>query len=210
MKIVLTRLFALLFTLQMFSPGALAAQLSLGALDVESPSIQFDKGDPEIVEGVKTFTAVVTDNVGVKTVTLYFKHAGDVTFKARDMKKDASQPDLFTVDLMVDPVITSSIEVYIKAEDLSGNSVFEGQKFLPLTYKIVPRKSSESVLAQEGATGAKTEEEKEEGMSTMTKILIGVGTVALIGLAAGGGGSSDDGGGGGETGTITITTPIPD
>lgn len=206
MKIVLTRLVTLLITLHMFSPAVLAEQHSAATLDVESPGIQFDQGDMEIVEGVKLFTAVVTDNIAVAMVTLYYKNAGDVSFKAKEMKKDNSQTDVYSVELWVDPVIATSLELYIKAEDVSGNSVFEGQKFSPLTYKVVPRK--DSAPAQKKVAELNKDEEKE-GMSTWKKVLIGVGTVALIGIATGGGGGGDVSGGD-TTGSITITTPIPD
>jgi hypothetical protein len=108
----------------------------------------------------------------------------------------------YTTELSVDPVISKKLEFYIRAEDVSGNSVFEGQKFSPFAYLVVPASvSTASVTA--------APEPEEEGMSTLTMILIGVGVLALAG---GGGGGSSDGSGGSTTptGTLTITTALPD
>lgn len=206
MKKILIRILSLLFFLQVVSPPALAAQLGLQAPDVEPPTILFDQGKAEIEEGIKTFSATVTDNVGVANVTLYFKGPNDVVFTPREMRRSKTDANVYTVQLTIDPAISKKLEIYLRADDVSGNSIFEGQKFSPLTYTVVPRQEAEEVIptVTEPSVAAKAEE-KEEGMSTMTMILIGLGVAAL----AGGGG----GGGGGPaaptTGTITITTDIP-
>ena len=74
MKIILIRIFSLLFFLQTTIPPVSAAdQLGLPAPDVEPPTIVFGQYDTEIEAGIKTFTATVTDNVGVENVTIYYK-----------------------------------------------------------------------------------------------------------------------------------------
>jgi len=134
MRRILIRVFSLLFLLQTIAPPTFAAeQLQLQAPDVEPPKILFDQGSAEIEAGVKTFSATVTDNVGVANVTLYVKYANDIAFRPITMKSSAGDPDIYTVDLSLDPVISDKIEVYIRADDVSGNSIFEGQKFSPLT-----------------------------------------------------------------------------
>ncbi len=197
MKIFLSRLLALIFFLQITTPAAYAEALSLQAPDIEPPVISFDVGKSEISEGVKTFSVEVIDNKGVANVTLYYKNANDIGYIPKPMLKTGT--NTYSTELSVDPVISKKIEFYIRAEDVSGNSVFEGQKFSPYAYEVVPKDvSTASVTA--------APEPEKEGMSTITMILIGVGVLAL----AGGGGGGGGGGGDTPTGTVTITTSIPD
>jgi len=72
MRRILIRVFSLLFLLQTIAPPILAAeQLQLQAPDVEPPKIEFEQGGTEIEAGIKTFSATVTDNVGVAGYRLY-------------------------------------------------------------------------------------------------------------------------------------------
>jgi len=200
MKKLIARLMSLFFFLQVISPVALAEQLNLQAPDIEPPSIVFDPGESAISDGVKTFSAEVTDNRGVATVTLYYKNASDVGFTPKRMRLTGI--NTYTADVTVDSVISDKIEFYIRADDVSGNSVFEGQKFSPFAYDVVPAAVEEEVVATVTAPPAA----EEEGLSTTTLILIGLGVAAL----AGGGGGGGGGGGSTPTGSITITTDIPD
>ena len=138
MKKILIRMFSLIFFLQVVSPTVFAAQLGLQAPDIEPPSILFDEGSAEIEEGIKTFTATVTDNVGVASVTLYYKGVTDLAFIPREMKQSSTDPNVYSAKLSLDSVISDKIEIYIRADDVSGNSIFEGQKFSPLAYTILP------------------------------------------------------------------------
>ncbi len=203
MKIILARIFSLLFFLQVSLPPALAAeQLGLPAPDVEPPKIRFDETSGEIEAGEKIFTATVTDNIGVESVTLYFKGTTDIAFVAKVMKRSGTDPNVYTTKLYLDPVISDKLEIYVRADDVSGNSIFEGQKFSPLTYTVVPKDADEVV---QPVTAPPVEDEEE--MSTLTMILIGVGVLALASGGGGGGGGSTSST---PTGTITINTSIPE
>ncbi len=203
MKVTLVRTFSLLFFLQTIIPPASAAgQMALSAPDIEPPAILFEQFDTEIEAGIKTFTAVVTDNIGVANVTLYYKSApDDIAFKAKAMKQSPTDPIVYTVTLSLDPVISDKLEIFIRADDVSGNSIFEGQKFSPFTYSIVP--VAYGVEVSQPVTAPK---EEEEGMATWQLVLIGLGVAALVG----GGGSDGGGGATPTTGTVTITTDLPD
>jgi len=203
MKIIFIRMFNLLFFLQAIIPPVSAAQqLILPAPDVEPPTIVFDQYDAEIEAGIKTFTATVTDNVGVASVTLYYKGANDVVFRPKTMKQSPTNPNIYTTELSLDPVISNTLEIYIRADDVSGNSIFEGQNFSPLTFTIVPVSVpvADGVEVSQPVTAPAAPKEEKEGMSTLTLILIGLGVAALAG----------GGGGGGGTGSVTITTEVPD
>lgn len=197
MKKLFTKILTLFFFLQVISPAVYAAKLNLQAPDIEPPSINFDVGNEEISDGIKTISVEVTDNIGVANVTLYYKGSGDVGFTPKQMK--LSDINTYTTDISIDSVISDKLEFYIRADDVSGNSVFEGQKFSPFSYNVVPVAVTEEVV-----TSVSEPPEDEEGMSTLTMILIGVGVLALAGGGGGGGGGSSD------TGSITITTELPD
>ena len=203
MRTLFTRLFCLVFFLQVIAPPALAAdQLSLPAPDVEPPVIVFDEESTEIEAGTKIFTVAVTDNVGVDKVTLYYKGSTDMVYRAKSMKRSTSDPNIYTTDLALDPVISDTLEVYIRADDVSGNSIFKGQQFSPLTFTIVPADGEEvvrSVSEPEAVAG------EDEGMPTWALVLIGVGVLALAGGGGGGGGDDDEP----TTGTVTVTAPTP-
>ena len=186
-----------IFFLQIISPAVYAETLNLQAPDIEAPVIKFDVGDTEITEGIKTISVEVTDNRGVASVTLYYRNAEDIGFVPRAMKKTGT--NTYSTEITVDPVISKRLEFYLRADDISGNSVFEGQKFSPFAYTILP-------ALEGGQVDAAAPDDGDEGMSTMTLILIGLGVAALAGGGGGGGGGSPAP----STGTVTITTELPD
>lgn len=198
MKKLMIRAFTVLFFLQVIIPSVSAEQLGLRAPDIESPVIIFDKSNSSLEDGIQTFSVIATDNIGVANVTLYYKGANDLTFTPKIMKQSSSDPTLYSTEISVDSVITSKLEVYIRADDISGNSVFEGQKFSPFVFTIEPREFTKNDVTSVSQAPAS----KEEGMSTWALILIGVGVLALAGGGGGGSSSSDEG-------TITITTQLP-
>ena len=206
MKIIFIRIFSLIFFLQVIIPPVSAAeQLVLPAPDVEPPTIVFDQYDAEIEAGIKTFTATVTDNVGVANVTLYYKGATDVTFRPKTMKESPTNPNIYTTELSLDPVISNKLEIYIRADDVSGNSIFEGQNFSPLTFTIVPVTVpvAAGVEVSQPVTEPPAPKEEKEGMPTWVWVVIGLGVAALAG---GGSSSSSDP----TTGTVTIIGGVPE
>ncbi len=208
MKIIITRVVTLLFFLQVIVPPVSAAeQLGLPAPDIEPPVIVFDQYDTEIESGIKTFTAAVTDNVGVANVTLYYKGATDIAFRPKTMKVSPTDPNIYTTELSLDPVISDKLEIYIRADDVSGNSIFEGQKFSPLSFTIVPAPvpvAGDAEVSQP-VTEPAVPEEDDEGLATWQWVLIGLGVAALAGGGGGGGGGDDP-----DPVNIRITIDVPD
>ncbi len=138
MKIIITRMVALLFFIQIIMPPVSAARkLALPAPDIEPPTILFNEPSTEIEAGEKIFTAIVTDNLGVDNVTLYFKGATDVAVTPKRMSLSSSDPNTYTTTLYLDPVISDKLEIYVRAADISGNTVFEDQKFAPFAFAVV-------------------------------------------------------------------------
>lgn len=194
MKLVFVRLFSLYFVFQVMSPPILAAEI-LQTQDIEPPTIIFEIDAADIPEGLNSFKARVTDNVGVSNVTLFYRAAGDIAFSSKPMTKLEKASDIYSTELFIDSVIMEKLEIYLKAEDVSGNSVFKGRKFTPLSYNVISNTPADVVNV-----GGEAKPE-EEGMSTWTWVLIGLGVAALAG--GGGGGGSND------TGKITVTTDVP-
>ena len=209
MKLVLARLFSLLFFLQVIMRPALSAEpTGLPLVDNQPPEILFNASNNEIESGNKTFTATVTDNVGVATVTLFFKGETDMVFQPVIMKQSETDPDLYTKELFFDHIIVKKVEIYIRADDISGNSIFEGQNFSPLVFSVIPAGEEEMI---QSVTEAPVQ--KEEELSTLTWILIGIGAIVLAGsLSGGGGGGGGSSGGssdGSSSGTVTVTSDVP-
>ena len=195
--LILIRMFSRIFFLQVIIPPVSAAeQLVLPAPDVEPPIIVFDQYDAEIEAGIKTLTAAVSDNVGVANVTIYYKGETDFAFRPKTMKETLTDPNIYTTELSLDPVISNKLKIYIRADDVSGNSIFAGQKFSPLTFTIVPAPVADGVEVNQPFTEPLAPKE-DEGLATWQYILIGLGVAAH----AGGGSASP------PTGTtVTITT----
>lgn len=142
-----------------------------------------------------TIHAIVTDNVGVKTVTIFYRDTGAKDFQRKQMAREPGTDD-YSITL---PAITASgIEYYLQATDLAGNTLLHGHTFAPLTL---------SVNAPPGAVAqhAQVDASKEQGVNKW--VWIGLGALAVGALAGGGGG------GGGSTtaksGTVKIIGPTP-
>ncbi len=189
MKRTIATLISWIFFLQILSPVAYSASLNLQSQDIEAPVIKFTIGETEISDGIKKFVVKVTDNKGVANVTLHYKSANGIAFISKAMKK--SGPETYSTEVEVDSIISKKLEFYISAEDVSGNRVFEGQKFSPFAYTVVQKSAPPEPV--------------DEGMSTMTLVLIGLGVLALVGGGGGSSGTSPS-----QTGTITINTSIPE
>lgn len=198
MKLVFVRFFSLFFVFQVMSPPILAAELILQGQDIEPPTIIFELDAADIPEGLNSFKARVTDNVGVSNVTLFYRAAGNIAFSSKPMMKLEENSDVYSVELLIDSVIVKTLEIYLKAEDVTGNSVFEGKKFTPLSYNVIPRMHEDVVSVDVEATP------NDEGMGAWTWILIGLGVALVAGGSGGGGGGSSI-----EPGSITVTTDVP-
>lgn len=154
MKALLAGLFSILLFLQVAMSLASAAEpLELPVPDIEPPVIVFDESDAEIEAGIATFTAAVADNVGVAKVTLFYRSQTDTVFKTKPMQRSNKVPDLYTAELPLDSIESDDLEYYIRADDVSGNSIFKGQRFSPLTFKVVPKLGASSISRSTEVSG---------------------------------------------------------
>ena len=176
--------------------------------DLIAPEIKSPPITEKIPPGERaTINAVVTDNVGVKNVTIFYRDMGETTFQRKEMAREAGT-DNYSATLP--EIVVPGLEYYIQATDEAGNTLLHGHTFAPLTLNVPP----EAIAQQEQGAGAAAKQEvaaakpeEEKGVSKW--VWIGLGVLAVGALAGGGGGG---GGGGGTTsgpGTVVITGPNP-
>ncbi len=83
---------------------------------------------------------IVTDNVGVKDVTVYYRNIGAVNYRRAEMVRILAT-DEFSV--MLPELSVPAVEYYIQATDYGGNTVFLGHSFSPLTLTVSTDASSQ-------------------------------------------------------------------
>jgi hypothetical protein len=181
-----------------YAPILRADQLSLPSGDLVAPEIKQDKYVDTVKVGVDHPISVkVTDNVGVKQVTLYYRAIGTEEYKRKGMTR-VGKTDEYKTTISSDLITPPGVEYYIQAMDYAGNTVLYGYSFSPLAVKTVS--ADTAVATTSSSTAVKSEES-----SSNKWLWIGLGAAAVA-LAAGGGG----GGGGGGTPTATLNINASD
>ena len=195
----------------LYTPILQAAQLSLPSGDLIAPEVSHEviPGSLEAGSTVQ-IKATVTDNVGVKSVTLFYRTKGVQDYKRAVMNR-VGDSDEYAITLGKDDLIEPGIEYYIQAMDLAGNSVLQGYSFSPLTVTIVPpvKPASKAAEAEKTHPAGETirEEPKAEKKKSKTWLWIALGALAVGAIAAAASGGGGDGGT--DTGTVVITAPAP-
>ncbi len=194
-----------------FTPLLNAEQLSLPSGDMVAPSVT-QENYVDVIEDEQDYdiTVTVKDEVGVKQVILYYRDAGDETYKTITMKQVVDSDD-YTATIKSDEISEPGIEYYIKAMDHAGNTLLHGYSFSPLSARTA---GSEAFASNEsGSIGNMAA--KDSSIFSNKWFWIGIG-VLVLGAAAGGGGGATVGntaGGGGvgidDTATLTVSTPEP-
>lgn len=181
-----------------YAPLLQAAQLSLPSGDLVAPEISQEKYVNTVKKGADyPITVTVTDNVGIKLVTLYYKTIGTEDYKRKSMENIANTDD-YHATINSDQITLPGAEYYIQAMDNAGNTVLHGYSFSPLSVKISNGETTN--VATKDTAPITTEEE-----SSNTWLWVGLGVLAVGLAAAGGGGGGDEP----ATGTVTITGPTP-
>jgi len=176
-----------------------------------SKPVAFD--EPLIIE------VVVTDDVGVNDVTLFYRMKGDQVYRSLLM---AQLPEnTYRATIPADQVVESSIEYYIRASDLAGNVVLRGINFSPLALEVelsAPARVSSAASDNTGNVGEASSPSSSPVKRASTKknkkwvwaaLLVGAVAVAAVAGSGGGGGGGDGGGSGAPqpTGTLIISAP---
>lgn len=179
---------ALLYLIMYLFWGAPGAALAQG-IDADPPSIE-----PAIlVEGLRgdnqVFSATVTDNDVVSSVTLHYRLGDNGPYQRVPMDMLGST-GIYTVsiDSTEIPDTTETIHYYFEALDAAENRTLHGFAFDPLQRALVdvPTVAAQPAVAETASSG----------MSLQQKFIYGALGVLLIGViasAGGGGGGSDAG-----------------
>jgi hypothetical protein len=193
----------------LFSGIVHSDQLSLPTGDLVAPQVQHDPiSEPLNSESILRIKATVTDNVGVNTVLLFYRHAGDSQYQRKPMLREAKGSDLFSVTLGHKDLAAPGIEYYIQATDTSGNSVLYGYSFEPIKLSVVSDSGFTADVLDGNSQPANdtSKAQKEHGSKWMW---IALGVLAVGAVAASAGGGDGGGGGGGDSGTVTVSGPLP-
>lgn len=171
-----------------YAPLLRAGQLSLPSGDLVAPEITQEK----YIDTVKTgadhqITVTVTDNVGVKQVTLYYRNIGTEEYKRKSMDNIVNTDD-YHATLKSDQIKAPGVEYYIQAMDNAGNTLLHGYSFSPLSVKTT---NGDAVAVTSGDTAAVLASSEEESSNTWLWIGLGVLAVGLVAAAGGGGGDGD-------------------
>lgn len=182
-------------------------QLSLPTPDITAPEVAHEPvTDPIAIDSTLTLQATVTDNVGVKSVTLFYRVIGDENYQQLNMKK-IGWTDTYSSN--IENVPTPGIEYFIQAEDLAGNTLLHGYSFSPLVVKAQTPSMpppAEEIVSVEKATPEEVTDQPKKTSKTKKWVWIGLGVLAVGAIAAA---ASGDGNGGDDEGTVVVSSPTP-
>lgn len=201
-------LVALLSIPLVFAPALGAEQLALPYTDMIAPTVTHQPISESVVAGSSyKFKVRVTDNVGIRSVILFYRTMGSKTYRSIAMRSTTQTEDLYTVVLEAEVITAPGIEYYIQAQDLAGNTVLQGHSFSPLTAKITaPAVEMEAVTElTETPTPVLKNGLAQKSLLYKNKWLW-IGAVALVAGAVAASSLGGDGGDAdGETGEVTIS-----
>lgn len=191
-RILKTAVIAFVCNSLAYAPLLRAEQLSLPSGDLVAPEITQEKYVQSVAPGSDHEIMVkVTDDVGVKQVTLYFRNIGQSEYKRRTMQLTGNSND-YLAKVYANEFKAPGIEYYIQAMDLAGNTLLHGYEFSPLSVKIDSAAdpgvadSTEQPMFEADDTG------KEEKKGISKWVWIGLGALAVGALALSGGSSGGD------------------
>jgi len=178
--------------------------LVLPGEDLFAPEIKNNLTATKIYPGEPAnIHAVVTDNIGVEKVTLFYRNIGATDFKRKNMIRELTT-DIYQVSLP--EVMAPGIEYYIQANDEEGNTIFHGHTFSPLTITVLSDIDTQETLDSMETPELITNKNTEKGLSKW--IWIGLGVLAVGAIAASGRGS-DGGSADPATTTVVVTASSP-
>lgn len=184
-----------------FSPLLHAAQLSLPSGDLTPPEITQPKYIDKVDQGKShKISVVVTDNVAVKQVMLFYRVIGTKRYQRLRMRNKAKTNQYYAI-IHANKIKKPGIEYYIQAVDGAGNSLLHGYAFSPLSVKTI---NNNAVVSNSKNNKSRTEEEDDDSIFTNKWFWIGLG-VLVAGAAAGGGGSEPTATGS----TVDVSVPLP-
>ena len=183
------------------APLIRVSQLALPPRDRIKPIISQEKYINTVKKGADhQITVSVTDNVGVKKVTLYYRTKYTEKYISRSMLNIVGTDD-YRATISAEQIKSPGIEYYIQAADTAGNTFLHGYPFSPLSAELVDEEAA--AVATSDVTN--TLENNEESTNKWLWIGLGVLAVGVVAAAAGGGGDDGSGTTTATTGDVTVT-----
>jgi len=163
-----------------------------------------------VEEGVRgetqVFSATVTDDNQVLSMTLHYRFGNDSAYEAVPMSV-IQGTSIYTASIDTNDTTASAIQYYMEAKDAGGNRTVQGFAFDPFERLL----SDEKAVVADSTAAEPVVVVPPPPRSLARKISYGlIGLLVLAGLASAAGGSS---GGGNTTGTgdveLTIVVDTP-
>lgn len=183
------------FVVALLTGGATLAPLHAESVvpDTRAPHIELEALTESAADRSQVFTAQVSDDRALESVTLHHRRDGTQPF-ARATMSPLGDTGYYSVSLPTDPDDLRAIEYYVQALDGNGNRTVEGYAFDPFRRTLLPA----APLAVDGRNAEPAERTAAGDASLQRRwwaVALGIVAVGAIAALAGGGGSDDSGGG---------------
>jgi len=186
-----------------------AADLALPSKDITAPEVIHKPSVTSVTTQQEyVVEAIVTDNIGIKSVSLYYKYTGATDFIRVQMRLD--QQDFYSYVFKKSQLIAPGIEYYIQAEDIAGNTLLHGYAFAPLSVNIKQEMEEISIVETSVASSQKDviirrDNSLSQPIWKNKWLWLGLGVLAAASMN-----SNDDGGNASSKPEIDITVQSPD
>lgn len=187
----------LVFSVLVVAPGLAQAQ----GVDLEPPTIELEV----VAEGVRgetqVFSATVTDDTQVSSMTLHYRFGNDSDYEAVPMSI-IQGTSIYTASIDTNDTTSGTIQYYMEAKDAVENRTVQGFAFDPFERALV----EEAAIVADASGAGPIVPVIPPSRSTSRKIAYGlIGLLVIGGLASASSGSS---GGGNNTGDGEVELTI--
>lgn len=163
--------------------------------DFKAPIIEHETLGNGVWGNSEPFEATVVDDQELKSVSLFYRYAGELAFTELVMQPLVSSSSYTaSVDTSLSEEPVSAIEYYIRAEDMAGNLVLKGFAFEPLVRELaspdLASTDTQNIAAPESINSGELQTKKG-----INWLYVALGALVLGGIAAGAGGGGSDSGG---------------
>ena len=163
--------------------GSIVESAHAQSTDITAPVLLLDEIDQGVLGETQVFSARVTDDVALKSVTLFHRLSGDEAYIASSMNQVGSS-DVFAVSLPSTTDDIRDIEYYLQVEDTGGNKSLSGFAFDPLIRE----------MSFESRPAAVPVGKIRKSMSRNQRLLWGLAGILIVGVVASQGGGGGSGG----------------
>jgi len=122
----------LVFSVLVAAPGLVHAQ----SADTEPPVIEFELVEQGVRGETQVFSATVTDDNAVSSMTLHYRFVNDSAYIAAPMSL-IQGTDIYTASIDTNGSTASAIQYYMEARDAGGNRTVQGFAFDPFDRVLV-------------------------------------------------------------------------